>query len=828
MAIIKLDGGYNALPISYKRGNPIPLDTTAVWYDFEALETYAASGVTAYVGQVLTYVNTEKNTATAYVIANTNGDLEPIGTSPVGDDKSIVVAENGTVSLKGIVGLVFERDILGEDGRPTGEKEEVKYQPLMTKDGLTWVEPSKTTVEGLAVLIDNLTSRVKALEDNRVTEEELVNAIKDFATDDEVAAAVKVVADKLGIPETETKTAYELIAAEVTRATGVEGELRGLIGVAKTDDTDASGVYAYVDGVVNALVNGVDPKAIDSLNELIAWVEAHPAIVEELDGRLDAVEAIVDGFGGTDEPATVKGYVDETFATKGELNGVKATAEAAQTAGQVATAISTTLADYDTSAQVDTKLADYIKSADVEEDYAKKATTLAGYGIADAYTATQTDEKIAAKIKEMTGGESAADVLVALNNYKASNDREVWGDAFVTEHTVEGVYTPDYTGESRVDKHADRILALENKVGHDVDGETPADGLFKEIDEVRAEAVKGIGEAKSAAATADGKAETNKAAIATLEGAHNSLAHIVNGVDNTNSHAAQLAALAAKDTQLAEQISALQGADATVEATLAEHTGKFTTLETVTIPGLQGEINGKVAQGDHDTLAAKVDTGDKKVSAYVADAIKDLANDTAIKALITAEENRAKGEEARIEGLVTAEAQRADAAEKANAQAITDLTNGAVKANADAIALLNEKDTVVGSVKHTVATELAKIISDDDADIDTLNEIAAWIINDKTGAAKMANDIAALNNKVDTGDKNVSAYVADAIKDIPGAIAQSLADAKQYTDEKMVKADGTSIENKDGTFSVKAVSTDVLVQGKDTLILNGGNASLSE
>jgi len=50
MAIIKKDGGYNALPIAYKRGNPIALDTTSVWYSYSDLETYAASGATAYVG----------------------------------------------------------------------------------------------------------------------------------------------------------------------------------------------------------------------------------------------------------------------------------------------------------------------------------------------------------------------------------------------------------------------------------------------------------------------------------------------------------------------------------------------------------------------------------------------------------------------------------------------------------------------------------------------------------------------------------------------------------------------------------------------------------
>lgn len=136
MAIIKLDGGYNALPISYKRGNPIPLDTTAVWYDEAKLIEYAKTGVTAYVGQVLTLVDSTNNTATAYVIANTAGDLEPIGTAPIGDAKSIVVdAETGTVSLKGIAGLDFNKknengeNVLDEDGNPV----KVQYQPLMTE-----------------------------------------------------------------------------------------------------------------------------------------------------------------------------------------------------------------------------------------------------------------------------------------------------------------------------------------------------------------------------------------------------------------------------------------------------------------------------------------------------------------------------------------------------------------------------------------------------------------------------------------------------------------------------------------------------------------------
>lgn len=56
---------------------------------------------------------------------------------------------------------------------------------------------------------------------------------------------------------------------------------------------------------------------------------------------------------------------------------------------------------------------------------ADKATTLAGYGITDAYTSTQTDEKIAAAVKSATGGESAATVKAELDAYKTSNDAKI-------------------------------------------------------------------------------------------------------------------------------------------------------------------------------------------------------------------------------------------------------------------------------------------------------------------------------------------------------------------------------------------------------------------
>lgn len=84
MATILNNAAYMALPMNIKRGNPIPLDMTAVWYDKTELETYAASGATAYVGQVLTLVADGK--CEAYMISSEAGTLVKLAqTTATGD-----------------------------------------------------------------------------------------------------------------------------------------------------------------------------------------------------------------------------------------------------------------------------------------------------------------------------------------------------------------------------------------------------------------------------------------------------------------------------------------------------------------------------------------------------------------------------------------------------------------------------------------------------------------------------------------------------------------------------------------------------------------------
>lgn len=109
MAKIMNDAAYMGFPLSIKRGNPAPVDTTAVWYNKTELETYAASGATAYVGQVLTLVADSK--CEAYMISNEAGTLIKLASTTASGDLASDVA-----TLQGQVATLIEKV-----GAPAGD-----------------------------------------------------------------------------------------------------------------------------------------------------------------------------------------------------------------------------------------------------------------------------------------------------------------------------------------------------------------------------------------------------------------------------------------------------------------------------------------------------------------------------------------------------------------------------------------------------------------------------------------------------------------------------------------------------------------------------------
>lgn len=285
-------------PLNFRRGNPNPLDNSSVWASIEDAQNYAATDPVAYVGQILTVVDNVNGIATVYAIQDEAGTLKKVGTSPIGDESTITVDENGTVSLYGVSGLELTR-IDGE-----GNTTKINYQPLLVDGKLTWVEPSATTVEGLATEIEALKTRVDSVEsDNNTaitgingkigtvpdgkTVVELINDAKTEATYDDTALSGRV-------------TAIEGDYLKAADKTAIEKKMATDISTAKTE------TIAAIMGEA-----GIDEK-YDTLKEIADWILSDTTSSAELITRVTNIEN--DYLKGADKTA-LQGDIDalETF-----------------------------------------------------------------------------------------------------------------------------------------------------------------------------------------------------------------------------------------------------------------------------------------------------------------------------------------------------------------------------------------------------------------------------------------------------------------------------------------------------------------------------------
>ena len=309
------------MSLNIRRGNPNPLDNSSVWASLAEAQNYAKTDPVAYVGQILTVVTdvvvdeVTVKTATAYVIDNEAGDLKEVGSSPVGDEKSITVAEDGTVSLYGIAGLALTREV-EKDGETVTEK--INYQPLLVDGKLTWVEPSATTVEGLATEIEGIKTRLGALE---------TTVGKAAEGENEATGLVKAVADieaKIGVEASEGVEATGLEKKIADNTTAIDGKVDKVEGKDLstndlTDDLKANYDAAYAhsqvahapaDAQANVIekikVNGTEQTITDKAVDI-----AVPTKVSELDNDKNYLTAIPDEY-VTDDELTAKGYQTAT------------------------------------------------------------------------------------------------------------------------------------------------------------------------------------------------------------------------------------------------------------------------------------------------------------------------------------------------------------------------------------------------------------------------------------------------------------------------------------------------------------------------------------
>lgn len=275
--------------------------------------------------------------------------------------------------------------------------------------------------------------------------------------------------------------------------------------------------------------------------------------------------------------------------------------------------------------------------------------------------------------------------------------------------------------------------------------QTRVKSLEDRVDDVedRLDVIEGTGEGSIAKAASDLKAELLGDAAAE----YNTLGKLEDAV---------IAAKAQADKGVADAAKVQENLDATnVRVTTAETDIK--NLQAAVGEG--GSVDEKIA-----ALKKTLEDADAEIIADV-----EAAQKAADDAQADANQNASD-----IEGLTTRVA--------ANEGDIADLQ--------EAVDLLNADDKTEGSVDYKVALEVAKILNDnDDSDIDTLEEIAAWIKNDTAGVGSIVNRLDQVESKNESQDTAIAALQKDvtdnkaaaekAVSDLEDAL---IGDAETYTD----------------------------------------------
>ena len=639
----------------------------------------------------------------------------------------------------------------------------------------TALEPYATTQ-----YVDTELEEGLALKADKEAFEELKETVEAFLTGDGTEAALDSLKELIAYIESHDDTDIAGILSDIE---AIEGKLEGI------DST----VAAHVTAAIEALQIGDYAKAseLTALAERVKALEDKPFDTYATKTEVSDVESKFADYTTTSDltdlladKADVNSVVaNNTFETfKGEnttaINDAKDAAIAAakaETETQVGALEDAVAETYATKAElteavegIENDLVAYAKTTDVEAELAKKADASA------VYTKTEIDNKIGVPgtpavkdeegnvtteavagtgvyqhvyskdevtslIADITGGESAADVLAALNAYKTTNDTRVKG--------VEDVNASQATA----------------------------------IEEAKAQADKGVADAKQVSedlAALDARVVSNTNEIASVKGTISTVNETLGG---------KITALETAKGEQATQISGIDGRLATAESNINTNSTDINTIK--------GQIT---ALGNEDTRLAGLIDGISTSKANAADVYTKGEADTAIGNAIDTklvDINAAIAEKANTSDVNDALELKADAADVYTKDEVY------TKSEADdAFMTQDEVDARINALIVAADPEGGKTISD-------IQNLVKYVDENAGEIAALVTASEANTNKLAGIESTVTEYVTTEIA--------KLIQPKASTE--ITVAD-------DGTLGIGQVSTDKLVQGLDTLVLVGGSA----
>ena len=340
---------------SYSRANPLAIDSTALWGSQGEAETYAKQP-NAYAGQIITAKVNGKYKAFVLQGENGNCTLEAVGADPSALKQYVIVGtrpesgqQQGVIYIDTNVGYIW--------------------------DGAKWVK----VFEDVSTSITDFQKRITKLESDINLKANIANANftgtvklegKDLATKEYADSLVNAAKSEVPIvidedhpfPSEAYKAGQKYVVALAGTYLGQKCEIGDLILIVKDYNVESA---SNADGIVlqsniDGAVTSADPSAIEG--EIVVMSGATGKVIKSSKVNISALnEAIAKAH----EHAN-KDKLDTYTKTQGELLAA---------------------ASVDAQSKVDT-----LKNT--VDGKADKATTLAGYGIEDAYTKTDIDGKL--------------------------------------------------------------------------------------------------------------------------------------------------------------------------------------------------------------------------------------------------------------------------------------------------------------------------------------------------------------------------------------------------------------------------------------------------
>lgn len=805
MATILNNAAYMALPMNIKRGNPIPLDTTAVWYNKTELETYAASGATAYVGQVLTLVSGGK--CEAYMISNEAGTLVKLAQTTASGDLASDVA-NLQTQVNGLVAKVGA-PAAGETAA-SGLYKLIADVEAVAKARLESVEAgdNSVTIAGsatkpsVAVKISKAAGNALSLaNDGLKVEIPEVKVPKYSLVKDEKAANGDIATYHLTKDGVNEGVAINIPKDLVVSSGSVETFTAGALPEGVTE----AGTYIKL-----TLANSTKPLYIN-VSTLIEYVTGgsgeNDAIQINVSSDTHKVTANVKNGSLTKEmlAAGVVASLDKAdtavqTVAAGEANGtIKVDGNEVAVAG-LQNAAFATVESINATAQEYVNTAKQILEG-TENDTDESATIKGAKKYADKVAKTASDNAGAALTNKIAG---------------LKNTDEAVANQFVTAvKEANGVVTVErkaLVADNIPELGVSKITGLQGLLDGKQDTLTFDGGYSAGVNNVAT--VSTVNTAKS-----DLIGDTS-AEAATTDG--NTIADVRRYVNAKTKVLASNEAL----TQLSNKVTANTNSIETINTSLAEGGSVSNAIADAKKAGTDAATavstleNGKV-KDNADAIAAinNAETGILKQAKNYAD-----GKDTAIAAAKKAGDDAAAAVTTLKNGEVKANADAITAINnkigtipdgKTVAQAIeeakTDATyndtevRGLIKNNKDAIDVLNGGDTIEGSVAKSVKdaiNDFATKVSEDGT-VNTFKELVDYVAAHGSEYTDAIADIAANKSAIDTlngtGTGSVSKAVSDAIDGLhigdyaKSADVESTYVKKNGTDRLFTAAEGTKL-----------------------------------